>query len=860
MVIDFNPNQQTPWGNRIIHGANGIQPTSREASIYSGDRNPVVSSIRRGKPNPTSGASVNFTVTFSEAVTGVNTIGTLSDFTLTTTGVTSAAITSISGSGATRVVTVSTGSGSGTIRLNVVDNGSIKDENNNSLAGPQTDNGNYTSGETYTITKPTNVDISVGGVLEAQYFVPHNGSTRQSFVGLNNGPVKITNTAALPMIAAERVIYKVNGVFTSFTEMMALPTSQLDTIYWLPWYNNVDLDTQLRFANVSNQQATVRIFIGGQEMQGSPVTLAAGASTRQSFTGINAGPVKIESNVNIVAAERVIYKVNGVYTSFSETMALPNKQLSNTYWLPWYNNIDQDKQLRIANVTDQAATVTVTIGGVQKPPISLAARASTRVSYASVNVGPVKIQSNQNIVVAERVIYKVNGIPTSFSEMMALPNDLLSNNYWLSWYNNVDLDTQLRITNVSTSTATVHVYVGGVEMQGSPFNLPAGSGLHKSYLGVNNGAVNIVSNQSIVVSERVIYKAAGGVNTSFSEMMGLPHGLLDITYWLPWYNNVDLDTQLRFGIPTNPELTIRIPAQSDWVDQGTILEAGALGKWDYFLWGGFAFSILKKDGIYYLYYQGASDYRSSPDETVLWHAIGVATSQDGIHFSKYAGNPILTWLPHQSGEEGAVSSGVTLGEQGETMLFYGANTEQSPTTINADVRVASSSNGLNFTDLGVVLSHSDSSVWGAGDEIFVVAAIHDQGQWIVYYIPNGTSASGLLSVAYGNQFNALDQSSVVTSNNDPISVWGTAGHIKLDSNTYALILNNVRERRTEVRLVSLQTPNLVSEPVAIYQFDEVQQAALLLDEENETWFMYYRTHENRYGLKLAPLSRGDPAP
>jgi hypothetical protein len=43
------------------------------------------------------------------------------------------------------------------------------------------------------------------------------------------------------------LIYKVNNVATSFSEMMALPASQLDTIYWLPWYNNLDLDTQLRF-------------------------------------------------------------------------------------------------------------------------------------------------------------------------------------------------------------------------------------------------------------------------------------------------------------------------------------------------------------------------------------------------------------------------------------------------------------------------------------------------------------------------------------------------------------------------------------------------------------------------------------
>jgi hypothetical protein len=51
----------------------------------------------------------------------------------------------------------------------------------------------------------------------------------------------------IPIVAAERVIYKVNNAGISFSEMMALPDSQLDSIYWLPWYNNKDLDTQLRF-------------------------------------------------------------------------------------------------------------------------------------------------------------------------------------------------------------------------------------------------------------------------------------------------------------------------------------------------------------------------------------------------------------------------------------------------------------------------------------------------------------------------------------------------------------------------------------------------------------------------------------
>lgn len=301
-----------------------------------------------------------------------------------------------------------------------------------------------------------------------------------------------------------------------------------------------------------------------------------------------------------------------------------------------------------------------------------------------------------------------------------------------------------------------------------------------------------------------------------------------------------------------PAASLRIPAQSDWVDYGEILEAGAQGDWDLYLWGGFAFSAIKKNGIYYLYYQGSSDYRSEFDETVLWRAIGVATSSDGMRFTKYQGNPILRWFPNQNGEEGAVSSGVTLGEEGEIMLFYGANTEQSPTRVNANVRAAASMDGLGFRDLGIVLDHQDRSIWGSGDELFAVDTIYDSGQWIVYYIPNGGRESGQLGVAHGQEYTALKYSSAVTSSGDAISVWGTASHVKVHPGTYALILNNVRERRTAVRLLSIGTPHVLSEPVEVYQFDEVQQATLLLDEERELWFMYYRTYANSYGVKLAP--------
>jgi hypothetical protein len=229
------------------------------------------------------------------------------------------------------------------------------------------------------IPHATPVEVNIKSTRRTYELVSHQ-VTHQSYTNVNNGPVQIISTENTSLIASERVIYKVNGVDTSFTELMGLPDSQLDRIYWLPWYNNKDLDTQLRFANLSATTATVHVSIGGVEVTGSPFTLTPGASKRLSFPSIDKGPVKIESNVNIVAAERVIYKVNGVATSFSEMMALPESQLDTIYWLPWYNNVGLDTQLRIANVSNTDATVHVSIGGVEMTgsPFTLTPGASTR--------------------------------------------------------------------------------------------------------------------------------------------------------------------------------------------------------------------------------------------------------------------------------------------------------------------------------------------------------------------------------------------------------------------------------------------------------------------------------------------------
>jgi uncharacterized repeat protein (TIGR02543 family) len=145
-------------------GAGNGNYTGSEAYTVDKTTPTVVSSVRAG-PNPTSAASVNFTVTFSEAVTGVDTSAPFNEFDLTTTGVTGASISSVTGSGDTYTVTVDTGTGAGTIRLDVLDDDTIIDTAGNPLDGGYTSGEVYTINPCYTLTSASNP--SAGGTVNA---------------------------------------------------------------------------------------------------------------------------------------------------------------------------------------------------------------------------------------------------------------------------------------------------------------------------------------------------------------------------------------------------------------------------------------------------------------------------------------------------------------------------------------------------------------------------------------------------------------------------------------------------------------------------------------------------------------------
>lgn len=153
-------------------GGIGWDNGSFSGEAYTVDKTaPQVISIERTDTSPTSADSVDFTVTLTESVTGVD----ASDFALITTGdIAGASIISVVGNADVYTVTVDTGTGSGTLGLTLVDDDSIVDVFSRPLVGSSGDDGSFV-GETYEIDKTVPV-ISVNARTTLDKTPPLSGS------------------------------------------------------------------------------------------------------------------------------------------------------------------------------------------------------------------------------------------------------------------------------------------------------------------------------------------------------------------------------------------------------------------------------------------------------------------------------------------------------------------------------------------------------------------------------------------------------------------------------------------------------------------------------------------------------------
>lgn len=162
----------TPYAGNTCGGTAGTAFTLPGGVVVDNSA-PTVSSINRVGASPTNATSVSWTVTFNESVTGVA----AGDFSLAQTGVSGASITSITGGGTTWTVTANTGSGDGTVGLNLVDDDSILNLAGLPLGGAGAGNGDFT-GQVYTIDK-TSPMASIACVVACGAANPTSAATVQ---------------------------------------------------------------------------------------------------------------------------------------------------------------------------------------------------------------------------------------------------------------------------------------------------------------------------------------------------------------------------------------------------------------------------------------------------------------------------------------------------------------------------------------------------------------------------------------------------------------------------------------------------------------------------------------------------------
>lgn len=330
-------------------GGAGAGNGNFSGQAYSLDRTaPTASSIVTADPNPTNAATVGWTVTFSEAVSGVD----AADFALARTGSVSAsaAITSVTGSGTTRTVTATTVSGEGTLGLNIVGNGTILDGPGNALSAGVT-------GQTYTI------DRTAPAKTTLQMF-DTNGNGKIDRVTATFGETLAASSATAPWTLANA---------PSGATLASVSTSgTIATLTLTEGAGAADTAVGTFTVALAASATGIRDAAGNQSSftATAPTDLAAPARTAMTMLDVNANG-----------------KIDRVTVAFSETVASPITAtaftLANTPSAGTLASATAATNVVTLAITEGAGTASTAVGSFT---VALAA-AATGVRDAALNQG-----------------------------------------------------------------------------------------------------------------------------------------------------------------------------------------------------------------------------------------------------------------------------------------------------------------------------------------------------------------------------------------------------------------------------------------------------------------------------------------
>ena len=186
-----------------------------------------------------------------------------------------------------------------------------------------------------------------------------------------------------------------------------------------------------------------------------------------------------------------------------------------------------------------------------------------------------------------------------------------------------------------------------------------------------------------------------------SAQLFRPWVIYDGTSFTMWYGGEDSQGADRIGMATSND-------GISWTKYSgnPVLDPGTPGSWD-----GDSISdasVIKENGQYKMWYSGQTYGATSVDDVFK---IGYATSPDGIHWTRYSENPVLTpgslgsWDDRRVWRPSVISTG-----SGYVMYYRGAAVAEGS---QAKAGVATSSDGIHWTKTTVLTMPAGSSGWDA---------------------------------------------------------------------------------------------------------------------------------------------------
>ena len=300
---------------------------------------------------------------------------------------------------------------------------------------------------------------------------------------------------------------------------------------------------------------------------------------------------------------------------------------------------------------------------------------------------------------------------------------------------------------------------------------------------------------------------------------------------------------------------VAIPERGDWSAATEIsgLRLGPNSSWDDFHPGAITpCTVVNLSGTYYLYYVG-SDGKRDHDNGPAHRRLGLATSSAGIEFTKYDGNPILSWSPMNNDEEG-IFGAKALVIDGRIYLYINTISAANATTdqVSTDVHLVTSTDGKQFSKPVLVLDHTNSDVVGYGDELGPAGIMEKDGKWSLYYFAKGRGVSNWgLCLATGDSPTSFGSTKALI---DQRSFFGTGGDVhRLSSSKIAMFFQKRSDPdRIEVYTAPADSPDKLTKAQTWDGFARADGVTVFLDKHAGRWFMY-NAEGGKMFVRIAPV-------